>query len=447
MNRALQYSKSFLATIIVSSILVLLIITPLSKANSITDESIAPTRNVTQNPKLADNENSYYQVPAYEAQNTSTLSLADHAKLLLSQGVDPDYNKSMEQICQDLFGNSTGPISNNHKSESEKLAGQLNVNDDPGPTNVQACLVVAICNYPGNLNNANNQQAFIGLTYNINNAHYDYIHYLTNDSATHQSIWEWVAWLCASYQNVDVYFIGEGYFYWFLTEGFVPYDAWNNGNIDVNSLYSSIEMVTDAVHPYDFTELRLGIGDFCQSAYFAQPFITQNYGTQYYFGNRIWIGDWNPVFSYYGWCFLTCWSYYYYCCFENSQTAFNNAHDYADTFDHPPYTPYNGCPFDYFDSWHVGGPYYAPFSFSPSWYSLNIGVYDYQYYLISNANIYVDGYWQGCGFVSIHVTPGEHDIETDPCIYDENLGYYVFPVSGNGYYDLYSDTGVPIFCG
>ena len=140
----------------------------------------------------------------------------------------------MQQINQDLFVNSTGPVPVPQEFKNTHMPNQSVSNDQSSlnspspdtPTSGQACLIVAITDYPYLSPLYYDRTAYDAILYNVNNAAYSYVKTLTNSSATHTAIWEWLTWMCATYQYVDVYFIGHGCNNDGIGDcGYVSYDA------------------------------------------------------------------------------------------------------------------------------------------------------------------------------------------------------------------------------
>ena len=353
------------ASLLVAFIIMLLSITPLAKATStITPVPNAPnspnsilTTNIDQNATLQTNNpgilatiniTSIAQQLRYTNQNISSLPQTSLIKILLSQS-GQDMNKSMDQIQQDLFDNSTGPSATNILTKQASANEQGSMTDQADSSG-QACLIVAIWDYADPADDLpNNQYAYNALLYNVENAGYDCVVTLTNSQATHEYVWEWLTMLCASYQYVDVYFMGHGVdnYDYILPDfyGFACYDAVNaDGTVNEGNEYYPEEMISYCVHPYDYSELRLGVGAFCYSAAFDCDFCFQ--GISYPpWPDRVWMeinGEGNA--DQYNIYFMAYWSYYWYVQGWDSNASFNIAASAAAPY-YPPYSP-----FDYFTS-------------------------------------------------------------------------------------------------
>ena len=192
------------------------------------------------------NATSLLQQLGYTEQSVAKMSQSTIDKILLSQG-NENQNATISQIQQHLFGNS----STQSQVQPQTLTGK-------------ACLVVGVWTYPDPVYSSEiNHNAYTAIIYNVNNAGYNYVESLTNTQATHTNVWEWLTWLCVSYAEVDVYFIGHGsqiqtssnpptYTY-----GFVCYDAMDqNGNAILANFYYAPEIQSNNVHPYDYSTLK-----------------------------------------------------------------------------------------------------------------------------------------------------------------------------------------------
>ena len=309
-------------------------------------------------------------------------------------------NKSMDQIQQDLFDNSTGPSATNILTKQASANEQGSMTDQADSSG-QACLIVAIWDYADPADDLpNNQYAYNALLYNVENAGYDCVVTLTNSQATHEYVWEWLTMLCASYQYVDVYFMGHGVdnYDYILPDfyGFACYDAVNaDGTVNEGNEYYPEEMISYCVHPYDYSELRLGVGAFCYSAAFDCDFCFQ--GISYPpWPDRVWMeinGEGNA--DQYNIYFMAYWSYYWYVQGWDSNASFNIAASAAAPY-YPPYSPFDyftsdDCPIYFGDSDPI---YYGP---DPE---VTLLVYDESTgSYVDNIPIQIDSSWYSSGSV------------------------------------------------
>jgi hypothetical protein len=273
------------------------------------------------------------------------------------------------------------------------------------------------------------------LYYNVNNAGYDYVESLTNSSATHTYIWEWVTWLCLYYQYVDVYFIGHGCDNGLGSYGFVSYDAENSQGYAIPSLeYYSAEMVSYDIHPYDYSELRLGVGAFCYGSNFYFDFIYQGASYPPPPCDRVWIGPTGTSNDEYVEYYLAYWSYYWYLEYYDSSNANDIAINAA--------SPHIGNGETVF-SYNYG---LEAITFPQPLYWVYITVQDSWGWNLPDAGIKFDYTYVGDGSVSLLVARGYHNVDvTDNPVYDPNVGFDVYVTSGTGDY-LIPDTTIITIC-
>jgi len=96
---------------------------------------------------------------------------------------------------------------------------------------------------------------------------------MTNGDCTHYNVWAWITWACAEYSDVDVIWMGHG------TQvngwsAYVTYDSiWDWGwiwGINYDLLYYGDDFASGT---YDYSTLRVGIGDFCYGGGFMNNFL------------------------------------------------------------------------------------------------------------------------------------------------------------------------------
>jgi hypothetical protein len=223
----------------------------------------------------------------------------------------------MEEICQNLFGNSTGPVPT--LEESQTTISSM--------SSGKACLLAAIWDYAGTGNDLPDlANIYTSILYNADNyGDYNYLKTLTNTAATHDNIYQWLTWLCAEYGTVDVYLYGHGTILTvsgITTYAYCTYDGlnadltWNEPKFFyANELKSNV-----GPNYYDYSSLRLGLGGFCYSGHFSSVFINEG---------KVWIGPTAVVTTTYDLNYTSCWGYNWYALNVISYTAhlyaYNNA--------------------------------------------------------------------------------------------------------------------------
>ena len=378
----------------------------------------------------------------YSLQDVNLVSGTETIKLLHSMS-NQDVNMSMAEIRQNLFGNSTGPIPIPSKTAEKAIDQQKNLESTEigeglildSPTSGQGCLIVTIWDYApagestGDLSYIHG--AYTGISYNVNNADYDYVATLTNADATYENIWQWLTWLCASYADVDVYMAGHGTIV-LGQHAYCPYDSIYNGYVsDYGRLYYSNDLKSWAIHPYEYHSLRLGVGGFCFAAGFYANFCYQPIAPGYELSDsktRVWIGSWDSVLDWYTEYFYVYWGYSWYVQNQDSVTAYNYAYDQSLV------RATNGATYSYF--YNSMGDQSITF---PSIYYITIntvGPWGNTLY----ADIYVDSIYVGTGYVYMQITPGWHFIDATNPVYDEFLGYDVWVSYGTGSFYIDGST-------
>jgi hypothetical protein len=200
-----------------------------------------------QSPRPVQNATTILQSLGYNESSIKSLTPDMIAKIFLSQG-NQDMNKSYQQINEDLFGNASGPSIFSNRTNN-------NLNPDTARSG-KACLIVAITDYRYQHAISYSKPAYDAIFYDASHAGYNNVVTLTNSSATHDAIWEWLSVLCQNYNQVDVYLIGHGCDNGLGLYGYVTWDSDMPGGL-VNPLleYYADEMVSYYVHPYDFSGL------------------------------------------------------------------------------------------------------------------------------------------------------------------------------------------------
>ena len=343
----------------------------------------------------------------------------------------------MDEIRQNLFGNSTGPVPIPGKTATEAIPNQESIDQTAinnqmstattdSPTSGQACLIVGIWDYrpagPSQGDLAFIQGAYTAIVYNANYAGYNYVATLQNQDATHANIWQWLTWLCFYYQNVDVYLLGHGVYTG--AYAYCPYDSmWLNYVSDFGCLYYSGEMQSWGVHPYEYKQLRLGLGGFCFSAGFYPDFVYQpiqpGYPPMSDSKTRVWMGGWGSILDWYTEYFCVYWGYSWYVQNYDSLTAYNIAYDESLV------RAWNGQTISYF--YNNMGEQSITF---PAVYYLEIQALDEYNIIVYNAEIYLDYNYVGTGTAYVQVTPGWHFIDATNPVYDDYLGRDVWLMEG-----------------
>jgi hypothetical protein len=443
MKKLLKFITAFISFIF----LIGLILAPLSKGELVgisSASSIAASSETnSENPNvvLQGNASEYLLEHGYSLEAIQQMSKGDAVKAIINSG-HRNMNKTLDQIRMDLFGNSSGPvpIPNIPKTQNKvDLTGNQitskpyttqQISESPLDTEQyttgQACLVVVVWDYVGtNKDIGWGPTALDAVSYNVEHAEYDYVKELINQDATHQNIWEWLTWMCAAYQHVDVYFFGHGADLT-LEDAFTPIDGLLNDNpvtFDYDALFYPEEIYDYYIHPYDYSTLRLGVGGFCHSFCFEDCFLYSQ-ESHVPWPNRVWIGSHFDLVDQYTAYYFNYFGYYWYTEKYNSQQSANEAatavyqyHGNDDVLDH------------FQDSSQ------DPIVF-PHWYCC-ITMDQSQYLLY--ANIWVDGVWIGCGTDWALITPGSHPVESDQRIWDDHWETYVFPLH-NGWDYYFDDT-------
>lgn len=209
--------------------------------------------------------------------------------------------------------------------------------------NQRACLVFAIWDYPGVRLDAISdlENAYNSITDWISSTSaYDYWHFMTNDQCFFSQISGWITWACAAYESVDVYWLGHGLQWWGET-AFLSYDAWDDfwGELPWY-FYTPYDFTTN--YFYDYSTLRVGIGDFCYGWGFNQIFLNPGGAVSH---DRAFMGPDTPTNVGYSNAFLAEWSERWYGYYDGSWYAYAQALDAAD------YTLQQGeNPFSYADT-------------------------------------------------------------------------------------------------
>jgi hypothetical protein len=368
-------------------------------------------------------------------------------ELLLSSGKE-NMNKSIEQICLDLFGNTTGPIplpskhpikSTDDKAQligSEELQSQV----EDYISGTSACLIVAIWEYADWEDLPYNHQAYDATFYNAHiNGNYNWIQSLTNEDARHEPIWEWLAYLCYYYETVDVYLFGHGLQVtpWNFN-GYCSFDSIDaSGNHYYDKVFYPNEIYSYYIHPYDFSELRMGFGGFCGSFCFMDAFL-YSYGSHVPNPDRAWLGCHLASEDYYNFLMTNFFGYYWYHDGVDSLTARNQAnvgalYYYQLEWEHP----YTSSILYHFDS--TGPIYYRNTCY------LTIIALDPWGLQLDNVEIQLDYNTVGYGSAYLPVIRSWHHIDTptNP-VYDPYLGYDVWIQSGVGDYQITSNSYIII---
>ncbi len=223
----------------------------------------------------------------------------------------------------------------------------------------KACLVVAIGDYAGGPDlNPWIGWAFANITYYASTyGDYDYVKTLENASATNYYVDNWIHWLCASYENVDVYLFGHGkcvpvipgvwYYY-----AYMPYDAINaDGSENSNNFYWDFYLQSD-YDSYDHSSLRYMTAGFCEGWGFDNDARWPYWYPDFH--DRAFNGGHGSVYADYHEFFAHQWGYLWYQQHYDSSSAADGARTYA--YDHihpngiPPDHPEHGVPYTYGDT-------------------------------------------------------------------------------------------------
>jgi len=152
----------------------------------------------------------------YTEKEISEMSELEYLRILLTDGGRINIDINMEEICQSLFGNSTGIVSDskldkNIDSTTVSEEEQTDLNSRLPLT--KACLITAIWTYPDPRQyqpQIENQYPL--LLSNVSTyGNYNYVKTLTNSAATKTAVLNALIGLCANYDIVDIYFIGHGF--------------------------------------------------------------------------------------------------------------------------------------------------------------------------------------------------------------------------------------------
>ncbi|MDI9578951.1 MAG: hypothetical protein IAX22_01320 [Candidatus Bathyarchaeota archaeon] len=142
----------------------------------------------------------------------------------------------------------------------------------------KAAIVFGVWDYPGTGKDLEDlEDAHTEVTGHIANCgEYDYWHFVNNSDATYYYVWAWTTWACAEYSDVDVIWMGHG-----RTVNdvscYLPYDAyweiiWPIYYGFIEDRYYFAEDFASTTF-YDYSALRMGIGDFCYGAGFNSTYI------------------------------------------------------------------------------------------------------------------------------------------------------------------------------
>jgi hypothetical protein len=430
-------------------LLVILALSPLSSA-LIAPAPTMPTSSEDKNKVpttdsgIFFNGTDYLLKKGYTEKTIQGLDKDTAAKLILSSG-GANLNKSIEEICMDLFGNSTGPFplpntqpvksivdkpiaEVSEPVEDEELLSQpLAVTYTSGTS---ACLIVAIWDYANGSDLGYGEEAYDATFYNAHmNGNYNWIQSLTNEGARHQYIWEWLAYLCYYYQYVDVYLFGHGASFFPGTfAGYCAFDYFDaDGNRYPENVFCPQEIYSYYIHPYDFSSLRMGFGGFCGSFCFEDAFL-YSLGFHVPNPNRVWLGSHFEQTDYYSMLMTNFFGYYWYHDDVDSLTARNQANVNSLYYYQLEWGPYTDDVIDHFAS--TGPIYYNNVCL------LSIVAVNPWGLALDNAEIQIDYTTVGYGWAFLEVTPGWHHIDSSNPVYDYFLGYDIWIQSGTGDYNV-----------
>jgi len=234
--------------------------------------------------------------------------------------------------------NSTRSSTNIIGSESVvpynlSLSGSTTKNASVSPNymyNQKACLVFAIWDYQGvNAPDLPQLQDSYNVVTNYISTHssYNYWHFMTNDQCTYYNIWAWITWACATYESVDVIWMGHGVQWTY--DAFVTYDGYDDTwGVQPWKCFFSMDMTGYGNgYQYDYSPLRLGIGDFCWGGNFRGDFEFPGTGSASH--NRVFIGPNLESNTGYSYDFLTQWTPSYYSDNYNSYSSYCNGYNNA----------------------------------------------------------------------------------------------------------------------
>jgi hypothetical protein len=291
-----------------------------ANATGVNDSNVLPSRYV--------DFTAYMKGLGYTEKEVSEMSELEYLRILLTDGGRINVDINMEEICQDLFGNSTGIVSD---SKLDKNIDSTTVSEEEqsGLTSrlplTKACLIIAIWNYPDSTQyqyQIENQYPSLLSTVNTYGG-YSYVKTLTNSVATKSNVLNALIGLCANYDIVDMYFIGHGFYGNNGYYGYCCYDGINSyGVIQPYGLFYGQDLKSYYLWNADFSTLRLGVGSFCYSGAFKDYFLDEGY---------VWIGsnignNPSPIDSDYVLAYMTVWGDYWYRQNVGSSTAHNSAH-------------------------------------------------------------------------------------------------------------------------
>ena len=195
----------------------------------------------------------------------------------------------------------------------------------------RACLVFAIWDYPGTgaPDLPGLEAAYDSVTDSISSTNaYDYWHFMTNSECTYYYISAWITWACAAYESVDVYWLGHGTVFWW-TSAFVSYDAWDDyWGVLFWNLYMPGDFTSNWEY-YDYSTLRVGIGDFCYGWGFQGTFLNPGGEVSH---DRAFTGPDVETNTGYSSHFLDEWSERWYYDHEGSYYAYSLALDAAENY-------------------------------------------------------------------------------------------------------------------
>jgi hypothetical protein len=104
---------------------------------------------------------------------------------------------------------------------------------------------------------------------------YDYWHFVSNSDATYYYVWAWTTWACAEYSDVDVIWMGHGgtvndvtYYLTYDAYWEMAYPVWLG--FEEYAFYFAEDFASTEF--YDYSALRMGIGDICYGAGFHSTF-------------------------------------------------------------------------------------------------------------------------------------------------------------------------------
>jgi hypothetical protein len=326
--KMLKSKKMFLVSILMVLLVTFvpfstLIVLQTANATNVTGSNALPSYKVDFTP--------YFMDLGYTEKEMNELSDIDFVRILLSDGGKLEIDYSMEEICQNLFGNSTGPIPVPGLDKYNDVVQVSEESESALPATriiTKACYIVGIWNYQDiSLYQYQLANSYSSIVNSVNNyGTYNYVKTLTNSAATHTDVCQWLIWLCASYDIVDIYFIGHGFYGNNGFYGYCCYDGVNsNGILNPQNLFYAPELKSYYIHNYSFSTLRLGVGGFCYSGAFKDYFLDEG---AVWIGGRFHTNTGVPleVDTDYFLGYIGSWGYYWYQQNMGSIPAYNLAH-------------------------------------------------------------------------------------------------------------------------